>query len=202
MGARIIGDYSGRLSNDGERIVLTSPLGQNVIDFTYNDVWHRRSDGEDYSLVLVDPSLTGLDQSDWNSPESWIDSGVPEGTPGSLPPSTLGYANWLAQHALADVLASQDSDSDGTSDLFEYVFGMHPLRRDQSSVQLFEDRVEYDLREDRGDVLVSSAISRTMQTGNWIPASATSDSQSGYRKHVVSWPNESRHFFRLEANRP
>ena len=63
--APILGEYTGRLSNDGERVAINTPSGP-VVEFTYNDKapWPESADGDGPSLVLVDP----LSDPDHNDP--------------------------------------------------------------------------------------------------------------------------------------
>ena len=69
-GPRVIGQYSGNLSNDGEEIVLQlpSPYDAAILRFTYGGAWYPEADGAGKSLVIQDsagPPIT------WNDPESW-----------------------------------------------------------------------------------------------------------------------------------
>ena len=69
-GIRIAGEYSGKLDNSGERLVLTGGWGEPVEDFTYSDAWEPGTDGMGYSLTRVFPS------------GSWKASSLFQGTPG------------------------------------------------------------------------------------------------------------------------
>jgi hypothetical protein len=66
----VAGQYSGNLSNDGEKIVLQlpSPLDAAILQFEYSDRWYPDSDGGGYSLVIADP---GIHPAAWSLPESW-----------------------------------------------------------------------------------------------------------------------------------
>ena len=50
----ILGQYSGRLSNDGETVILATKGSETQIQFTYNDQepWAIAADGNGPSLVL------------------------------------------------------------------------------------------------------------------------------------------------------
>ncbi|MFT5190026.1 MAG: L-ascorbate metabolism protein UlaG (beta-lactamase superfamily) [Verrucomicrobiales bacterium] len=76
---RVLGRYTGRLSNDGERLALQGGDGIELIALTYNDAWYRETDGAGQSLVLKDAGVP----SDWNVSEAWSPSGTLNGTPGS-----------------------------------------------------------------------------------------------------------------------
>ena len=75
----VAGEYSGRLSNSGETIELRDATGFSIQRFTYQDTWYPSTDGNDDSLIFVDPSA---DLSQWNQQEGWSVSLVKGGTPG------------------------------------------------------------------------------------------------------------------------
>ncbi len=56
-GVNVVGEYSGNLSNGGERIVLSLPLPLDVaiLRFEYRDTWYPATDGNGSSLVINDP---------------------------------------------------------------------------------------------------------------------------------------------------
>ncbi|HAB17604.1 MAG TPA: CotH kinase family protein [Verrucomicrobiota bacterium] len=68
--ARVAGQYSGKLDNAGERVVLTGGYGEPIEDFGYQDDWEPMTDGRGYSLTRSGP-LGG-----------WKSSAVVNGTPG------------------------------------------------------------------------------------------------------------------------
>jgi hypothetical protein len=55
--ALVIGQYSGKLSNGGERIRMVDAGGAEIVDLTYatGDPWTKWADGLGGSLVLIDP---------------------------------------------------------------------------------------------------------------------------------------------------
>ena len=76
----LAGEYSGNLSNSGERIKIVDALGTEVIDFEYKDSWYDITDGEGFSLVIKDPYAA--DVSVWDEKDSWAASSVVYGSPG------------------------------------------------------------------------------------------------------------------------
>ncbi len=72
--------FSAQLSNSGERLVLKGAVGEPLLDFTYSDDWHPLTDGDGYSLTIVDPQA---DRATWNDSSSWRVSDTLGGTPGS-----------------------------------------------------------------------------------------------------------------------
>jgi hypothetical protein len=109
---KIVGVFSGNLSNGGENVIITGP-GGTLKDFTYDDEapWPTDADGPGYSLVLNNPS------SNPNHSEalSWRSSAEVNGTPGAAPGPSGPTGSAAA--ALAD------TDGDGISDLVEYALG-------------------------------------------------------------------------------
>jgi len=76
---RVLGNYDGRLDNGGEMIELLNPLDEPVVRFQYDDRWYESTDGEGYSLVLVDSTNLGAD---WSRSSSWMPSRAIHGSPG------------------------------------------------------------------------------------------------------------------------
>ena len=82
----IAGEYSGRLDNGGERIELEDAIGQVIHDFSYKDGWRSITDGEGFSLTIIDPTngdLNSWDEKDfwrasvyWGGSPGWDDSGI------------------------------------------------------------------------------------------------------------------------------
>jgi hypothetical protein len=56
-GVNVAGEYSGNLSNGGERIVLSLPLPLDgaILRFEYRDTWYPATDGDGSSLTINDP---------------------------------------------------------------------------------------------------------------------------------------------------
>jgi hypothetical protein len=78
-GRNLIGEYSGKLGNNGEDILLEGPRGEPILDFAYDDAWYPPTDGLGHSLVINDPTL---DPAAWRDPESWHASELIDGSPG------------------------------------------------------------------------------------------------------------------------
>jgi len=76
----IAGQCSGRLDNAGERITLENAFGQTILDFRYEDQWYGATDGQGFSLTIVDP--TNPDPNSWNLKYSWRASTNTGGSPG------------------------------------------------------------------------------------------------------------------------
>ncbi|MDI6447962.1 lamin tail domain-containing protein [Anaerobaca lacustris] len=79
-GLPVIGQYSGKLSNSGERIELKDAAGATIQSFTYRDDWYPITDGMGFSLTAEDPA--GTAGGDWSHKVAWRPSAVVGGSPG------------------------------------------------------------------------------------------------------------------------
>ena len=77
------GQFTGGLSNGGERLTLVDPNGEVLLSFVYDDKgdWPAAADGEGASLTLIDPATDVSQLGDGNQ---WRASFTPNGTPGTL----------------------------------------------------------------------------------------------------------------------
>ncbi|MBN2312276.1 MAG: CotH kinase family protein [Sedimentisphaerales bacterium] len=76
----IAGQYNGSLNNAGEKITLEDTTGRTILDFTYRDGWHSLTDGQGFSLTVVDPTHPNLDS--WDDSDAWRASVYIGGSPG------------------------------------------------------------------------------------------------------------------------
>jgi CotH kinase protein/Lamin Tail Domain len=76
----VAGEYSGNLSNEGEKIVLQlpSPLDAAILRFEYNDAWYPTTDGSGDALAIDDPQAL---PAAWTLPESWHPASPTPGRP-------------------------------------------------------------------------------------------------------------------------
>ena len=77
---RLAGQYSGRLDNGGESIELQDAIGGVLFHFEYEDDWYDVTDGQGYSLTVIDPVNTDLTA--WGTKATWQSSALPGGSPG------------------------------------------------------------------------------------------------------------------------
>ncbi|MBW7990324.1 MAG: hypothetical protein FVQ84_09965 [Planctomycetes bacterium] len=109
----IAGEYSGRLNDGGERIKLEDAIGQTILDFDYKDGWRSITDGDGFSLTIINPINT--DPYGWNEKDSWRGSAYLGGSPGEddggiipepgavvinevLAYSSTGAVDWIELH--------------------------------------------------------------------------------------------------------
>ena len=79
-GINVIGPYPGNLSNGGEQLRIESATGQVSLSFTYADGWYPQTDGEGFSLNIINPLRP---MADWNVKQSWLAGNRLGGTPGA-----------------------------------------------------------------------------------------------------------------------
>ncbi|MHC4110494.1 MAG: lamin tail domain-containing protein [Planctomycetota bacterium] len=77
----IAGEYVGSLANNGERLKLVDAIGQTILDFEYEDGWRPITDGDGFSLTIIDP--TNSEPNNWSEKESWRASVYRNGSPGA-----------------------------------------------------------------------------------------------------------------------
>ena len=84
----VIGEYSGSLDNDGERILVLGPYGETVIDFSYSSKWQTITSGYGFSLVPTNETLLG---EAINQRENWRPSARLNGSPGAEEPTSSPF---------------------------------------------------------------------------------------------------------------
>ncbi len=82
-GIRVAGEFSGSLDNAGESLTLSGPLGEPILDFSYDPAWYPATAGGGFSLVAVDPNAP---PSAWGLAQNWRPSSGLGGSPGATDP--------------------------------------------------------------------------------------------------------------------
>jgi hypothetical protein len=72
--------YTGSLSNSGEKIKLEDRTNSTILEFSYDDDWYTSTDGQGFSLTIIDPANPDLES--WDQKESWRPSADINGSPG------------------------------------------------------------------------------------------------------------------------
>ena len=79
-GMRVLSGYSGNLARKGEELLLQSPEGEDILNFTYSNQWYPESDEGGYALVVVDREA---ESPLWSTPENWKRGASLGGSPGT-----------------------------------------------------------------------------------------------------------------------
>jgi hypothetical protein len=83
----IAGEFdSGQLDNGGEKITLVDRFGATIQEFSYRDGWHKLTDGEGFSLSIIDATA---DVTTWGDAGAWRPSSLVHGSPGADDPRLL-----------------------------------------------------------------------------------------------------------------
>jgi hypothetical protein len=82
---RVAGQYGGtpedyKLSNGGETLRLEDAQGRVIQEFAYDDAWYGQTDGDGFSLEVIDPFALPFDE--WGLRDSWRASPERGGSPG------------------------------------------------------------------------------------------------------------------------
>lgn len=101
---RVAGEYSGSLDNGGDHLVLLGPVGETILDFSYDPNWYPITDGDGFSLVIVDPNLP---TSAWGLAQSWRPSETVGGSPAATDPAPIVAAPILVNEVVANTLPPQ-----------------------------------------------------------------------------------------------
>ncbi|HWB06918.1 MAG TPA: lamin tail domain-containing protein [Verrucomicrobiales bacterium] len=166
---RVLGAFSGNLSNGGEQITLS--LGQTTIlrDVTYSDSipWPSSPDGSGASLVLISPTSNP----DHANPLNWRTSPTPN--PGSTDATT--YAAWKTANNQPDDLA--DTDHDGLPAFLEYSLGSNPSIPSLTGLPAFTPQPDGSILLTLTRPLTNDDAALEIQSASdltaWFPADAT-----------------------------
>lgn len=187
-GLPIAGVYTGNLDNGGEQIQIIDAVGENVLEFSYNDNWYSQTDGGGYSLVMLDPEATLV--TDFDEAIHWGVSQNLGGDPAALASTTaMTYQFWKNQNfteaeqlnaaITGDVV---DLDEDGLSNVLEYALGYNPkvknssLGYSASLVEVNSDKyLSMTLRRQKNDIDLSYEV----QVGNTLQGWAQASQQMG-----------------------
>ncbi len=104
-GITVVGGFSGYLSNGNDEIELEDARGETIQRFEYNDDWYKQTDGNGFSLTMIDPANTNT--AVWSDKSAWRPSLNLGGSPGTddadLPPGSV---------IINEVLAHSDTGGD------------------------------------------------------------------------------------------
>jgi hypothetical protein len=99
-GINTAGQYVGVLENNGERIQLQDAIGRTILDFEYKDGWHSITDGDGFSLTMIDPGDSSVYGSDEGLVAHWKfddgSGGTATDSAGSNNGTLVGPPTWIA----------------------------------------------------------------------------------------------------------
>lgn len=102
----VAGQYEGSLDNSGEGMRLLDAVGEEILDFAYNNSWYPITDGLGFSLVIIDER----DEPDnWSRKQSWRPSGALHGSPAVDDPPAPAFAPVLINEALTRTATGLDA---------------------------------------------------------------------------------------------
>ncbi len=189
-GIPIAGEYTGSLSNGGERIAVLTATGDLLQQITFDDAapWPTSADGEGFSLQMLSQTA------DIQSPQNWAASSIANGTPGTGEGSTFP-AN-----------PSADKDGDGLSALLEYAFGTSdndPTKGPGAfKVQASPDNlsVSISITVDPSVNGLSITLEQSDDLQNWSPSSATATIEPGKQTwQILASPGSATSYLRLHV---
>ena len=139
-GLLIAGEFQGSLDNGGERLRIEDPVGEEVLDFTYDDDWFPVPAGQYRSFVTRSnaPAYNA-----YGAPTTWALSNSQNGTPNGGDTQTARvFEGWRWDHfTLAEIptllvpntagALTADPDGDGMNNFTEFAFGRAPRTADQ-----------------------------------------------------------------------
>jgi autotransporter-associated beta strand protein len=98
-GINLAGQYTGKLNNSGDTIVLQlpAPYDTNILRFSYGNTWVPASNGQGHSMVVRNAAAAAAS---WNDPSNWQAGGTLNGTP--------GRAEGLSDVVINEVLSHTD----------------------------------------------------------------------------------------------
>lgn len=150
-GVRVLGPWSGSLSNGGETMEVLGADGGLLFACAYGTEggWPKAADGRGSSLELRGsdsiPTTVAARSAWFSDPAHWRASGEMHGSPGTAGAEggggEVGYAAWVNSVFAPGTPGSQtapeaDPDGDGQSNLAEYVFGSRPLEREGPPLEM------------------------------------------------------------------
>jgi hypothetical protein len=152
----IAGQYTGKLDNAGERIELKDAIGNTILNFRYVDSWRSITDGEGFSLTIIDAANPDLDS--WDEKDSWRPSAYAGGSPGEddsgiipdpgavvinevLTHSHAGAPDWIELYNTTSTAIDIGGwfISDGNDNLFKYEIANGTTIGPDGYLVLYED---------------------------------------------------------------
>lgn len=139
-GFNIAGEYQGNLDNGGENLRISDSVGEEILDFTYDDEWFPVPLGQ-YRTFVTRTNAPAYNI--YAAPTTWALSSATNGTPsGGDTNNSRVFEGWRWDHfTLAEIptlltpntasALTADPDGDGMNNFTEFAFGRAPKTADQ-----------------------------------------------------------------------
>jgi hypothetical protein len=197
---KVAGRYTGSLANNGERIKLVDAIGRTILDFEYKDGWHQITDGDGYSLTIIDPTDKALYGSDQDLIAHWkLDdepgSSVALDSAGTNDGDLNGDPTWTAgriegalnfdgdgDYVSLDSISALAGDNftvqawvnvDESAGVWNPVMMQHNLSNDGCYFYVSNDRPSFYIVDGSG--FAQAASPEVVNSGQWYHVAATND---------------------------
>ncbi|MDD5327287.1 MAG: lamin tail domain-containing protein [Phycisphaerae bacterium] len=196
-GKPVAGQYAGSLDNGGERVRLLDATGVTILDFDYKDDWRSITDGDGYSLTIIEP--TNPDTGSWDEKDSWRASVYVDGSPGADDSGIIPNPGAIVISEVMSHSHGDDPDwielynstagsiniggwylSDSDSNLLKYRFATGTTIPAHDYIVVYEDVNFGQLAADPGR-LIPFALSKTGDTACLASALDVNGVPTGYR---------------------
>ena len=192
----IAGEYEGRLSDGGERIVVTGVDGEVLLEIRYDDKapWPEEADGDGSALVIREGEVSDSD------PARWI-SAMNGGSPGAEPEikESGTLQAWMAERGITE-LSSQDLRT------FAFALDLIGARNlpilEVAPFDSTRHALVYRRRSDVNGARFSLEASSGLQAWRAVEVTIEEEKDEGDGTTRVQWrsdaiPNERRQYYRL-----
>ncbi len=166
-GLNIAGEFSGKLSNDGETVTLQGQWASKILSLTYADSrgWPLAADGAGHSLVPVYAAIESQADGSADFGPNWRASTYLGGSPGTADPQSPDSVviNEVCAHTDFSSPSYPDHDSNDWIELYN----------PSGSTVIFNS--DWYLSDDKNDLKKWSVGSESLAVGQWISFDEISD---------------------------
>ena len=186
-GAVVAGQYEGNLDNSGETVQLLDPVGESILEFTYDPLWFGVPKTGDPATLEAPQGYSFVTQSGspawdaYENPATWALAGASPGT-GETTYSNV-FISWRRSHFTPSEEANTaisapaaDADLDGRTNFEEFAFGGNPRAFDskpQPTAKIVNEHgtdypaITFDRRQSAVDTNYTVEVASDL--GIWTP---------------------------------